>query len=93
MKNVLFLLVISTLSGCMAKQAWTHKSKSSQQFYGDLSRCEAMSNSAGQGQMMYGGNAFANGYNQGVAVNAANSRKRIFTNCMRGEGWYLTEVR
>jgi len=88
MKKVLLLFVAVFLTGC-ANKVWTHSSKRQQEFYRDSSRCEAMSNSAGSGQMIPGGNAFADGYNQGTAISAAGSRNRIFSNCMMGEGWYL----
>lgn len=39
--------------------------------------------------MMYGGSDFANGWNQGSAISSIGSRKRIFHNCMMGEGWEL----
>lgn len=94
MKRRLLVLALAGLccSGC-ANKVWTHSSKSNLAFYQDSARCEAMANSAGGGQMMYGGSSFANGWNQGAAMGAATSRSRIYNNCMKGEGWYLVDAR
>jgi len=90
MKKVFLMFIVLSCTGC-ANKVWTHSAKSTQEFYRDSANCEAMSNSAGSGQMMYGGSAFANGWNQGSAIAAANSRDRIFNNCMYGEGWFLID--
>ena len=87
MRLTLLVIVSFIVSGCAAT-TWTNDYKNTQEFYADLARCEAMSNSAGYGgQVMYGNNAMANTWNQNAAMSAANSRNSIFTNCMMGEGW------
>lgn len=91
MKKVFLAFFIVFCTGC-ANKVWMHSSKSQQDFYQDCAKCEAMSNSAGSGQIMYGGSAFANGWNQGSAIGSSISRDRIFKNCMMGEGWYLADL-
>lgn len=92
MKKILLLIVAVSCTGC-ANKVWTHSSRSTQEFYRDSARCESMSNSAGNPQMMQGGSAFANGWNQGAAIGAAGASKRIYQNCMYGEGWYLVDAK
>lgn len=86
MKKVVFALVIMTC-GCVS-QNWAHRYKGAQDFYRDTAKCESMS-MGGNTQMMYGGSAFANGWNQGAAMGAQATANRIYQGCMMGEGWYL----
>ena len=101
--TILAVVVLLSCSGCAAQQVWSNPEKTNQQFYQDMARCEAMSNSAGsqqiapayfpQGQPNNPMASFAQGWNMGSASNAAEARDRIFGNCMRGEGWYLEDAR
>lgn len=89
-KTALFLAVLA-LTGCTNK-VWKHNYRSTQDFYRDSARCEAMS-SGGNVPMVYGGSPLANGYNQGLAISAAGSGERVYSHCMKGEGWYLVDKR
>lgn len=88
MKTSLLLLIVVVCAGC-AGRVWTNPSKGQQEFYEDSARCEAMANSAGNGQIMKGDNSFASGWNEGSAIGSTISRNRIFKNCMMGAGWRL----
>jgi hypothetical protein len=89
MKKAILILVSMLCAGCASEQIWSHPIKSNQAFYHDSARCEAMSGSVGSGQIIYGENSFANGYNTVTAARAVSARDRIYENCMRGEGWYV----
>jgi hypothetical protein len=103
--KIIFLLAAASLAGggCATQQVWDNPDKTHQQFYQDMTKCETMSNSAGSqqiapayfppGQANNPMASFAQGWNMGSASNTAASRQRIFDNCMRGEGWALTEER
>jgi hypothetical protein len=101
-KNIAMMAVILfACGGCAAQRVWDNPDKTHQQFYQDMARCEAMSNSAGSqqiaptyfppGQANNPMASFAQGWNMGSASNTAAARERIFDNCMRGEGWALLE--
>lgn len=51
-KIILLLAVgIFACTGCATKQVWSNPEKTKQQFYQDMARCEAMSNSTGSQQI------------------------------------------
>lgn len=99
MKNMAWCIIFMLLlfSGCATEKAWYNPNKTSQEFYQDLSMCEAMSNSAGSSQIMPGGYAggfvggFTNTWNRMSAIEADRSRERIFGNCMMGNGWSIVD--
>lgn len=91
MKQLFFMILFACFcAGCAGNQNWSHANRTQQEFHRDVARCEAMSNSAGNPQMMYGGSSFANGWNQAAAAGVSGSKQRIFQNCMLGEGYFLT---
>jgi len=91
MKKIWVLFLAASLAGCASNRAWTHPSKTTQDFYRDRAKCRTMGNSAGSEQIMPGDSAFARGWNQGSAIGAASERQEIFSDCMHGEGWYLVD--
>ncbi len=89
------------LSSCATtKTAWDHPSKDTTAFYQDDSRCLAMSR--GQDTQIAtnndntSNNTFASSFNQGwnqtQAILAAGDQRRIYTGCMKGQGWRLVEI-
>lgn len=88
-KPICVAILLFSLCGC-AKEYWAHPYKSTQQFYRDSARCEAMSYSPGNGQIMPGNSSFANTWNQLAAMDSNAANGRIYNYCMMGEGWYLT---
>ncbi len=87
----MIVVILSCLSSGCAKKYWAHSGKSTQEFYRDSARCEAMSYSGGSSQMMTGGDHFAQGWNQAAAIDSSFASGRIYERCMMGEGWYLTK--
>lgn len=81
-------MICFSLSGCSAGKVWTHTTKGEQAFHGDSAECEAMSYSAGSGQVLYaGGNPVLQGWNAGAVGASRSARTRIYEGCMMGKGW------
>lgn len=94
------VFVAASIYGCAAKTQWAHPRKSADEFYADRAECNAMSGSgSGGGQVMAppaaagAGGGFLQGWNMGMAGNAASSQKRIYMDCMMGRGWRAVPAR
>jgi hypothetical protein len=99
-------LMLASLQGCAHRnrnknqeKVWVNPDKSNQQFYGDKAECSALSGSAGSSQVspvyMPLGGGFTQSYilgsNMAAASDAASEKTQIFSDCMRGRGWVLTD--
>jgi len=76
-------------SGCATPRTWSHDTKNQQDFYRDNSQCMAMAGSGQATPIVANSTPFAQGYNQGIAIQAQANQRTIYEHCMLGNGWGL----
>lgn len=88
---VLLAAVAAAAWGCAKPQVWGHSSKTSQDFYRESAQCQAMAGRGHAPQVASNRDPVLQGYNQGAAMASAQNQKTIYSHCMMGNGWFLTD--